>query len=237
MTPSVVSQNSCAYKTSAYTKAMKGMNRIQDAPDDVVIQICQYLSVEDVLAFRQVSKGMQSEPFRQELTPPETCKHALAVSCIKTLWIHLCTTHVTARGIPFPDTDRIERMSAPELEIATREALDRDRRLYSESPQDEYSPKTRVDWQANQNSAISEIFFVPDPNGHEGRCIVTVSKGIWCLICLWDVQSLGRQCGIAQTEPKSVGRWSPKGAIFTSIAVNSDCQSEASAAVGVNRYG
>jgi hypothetical protein len=31
------------------------MSKIQDAPDDVVIQICQNLSVRDVLALRQVS--------------------------------------------------------------------------------------------------------------------------------------------------------------------------------------
>ena len=31
------------------------INKIQDAPDDVVIQICQHLSVRDILVFRQVS--------------------------------------------------------------------------------------------------------------------------------------------------------------------------------------
>ncbi|KAF9777868.1 hypothetical protein BJ322DRAFT_1114640 [Thelephora terrestris] len=195
------------------------MSRIQDAPDDVVIQIYQHLSVRDVLALRQ------------------TCKHAFAVSCLKTLWIFLCTAYITARGIPFPDTDRVNQLSAPELEIATRETLDRDRRLRSGSLHNEYTPKAIVHWRANPNSNISEILFVPDPSGPEGRCIVTVSRGIWCLICLWDVQALGREHEITQTEPKKVDSWSQKGAIFITIAVNSDYRSEASAAVVVNVYG
>ena len=128
-------------------------------------------------------------------------------------------------------------MSAPELEIATREALDRDRRLRNESRRDGYTPKAKVDWQANPSSAISEIFFVPDPSGHEARCIVTVSKGIWCLISLWDIQALGRECRATQPSSKEIGSWGPKGAIFSAIAVNPDPRSEASAAVAVNLYG
>jgi hypothetical protein len=159
------------------------------------------------------------------------------VSCLKTLWIFLCTAYITARGIPFPDTDRVNQLSAPELEIATRETLDRDRRLRSGSQHNEYTPKAIVHWRANPNSNISEILFVPDPSGPEGRCIVTVSRGIWCLICLWDVQALGREHEITQTEPKKVDSWSQKGAIFITIAVNSDYRSEASAAVVVNVYG
>ena len=159
------------------------------------------------------------------------------MSSLKTLWIFLCTTYITAQGIPFPDMDQVNRMSAPELEIATRETLDRDRRLRSGSPHNEYTPKARREWQANPNSPISEVLFVPDPNGHEGRCIVTVSKGIWCLICLWDIQALDRKHEVTRTEPEKVDWWSPKGAILITIAVNSDRQSEASAAVAVNVYG
>lgn len=149
----------------------------------------------------------------------------------------MCATHVTARGIPFPNEDWVNRMSAPELEIATREAVDRDHRLRSGSQRDMYTPKGRADWQASQSSPISEILFVPDPSGHEGRCIATVSKGIWCLVGLWDVQALGRGCEAIQQAPKMIGSWGPKGTIFGAIAVNSDSQSEASAAVAVTLYG
>lgn len=160
------------------------------------------------------------------------------MSRLKTLWVSLCITHITSRGIPFPDTDRVDKMSAQELETATREALDRDRRLHYESPPDGpgYTPKARVYWQANPNSPISEILFVPDSSGHEGRCIVTVSKGIWCLISLWDTQAIGREPEMT-SKPRKVDCWSPKGAIFTAIAMNSDCRSEASAVVAVNLYG
>lgn len=133
--------------------------------------------------------------------------------------------------------DRVNQMSAAELEIATREALDRDHRLRSELPHNEYTPKTTGEWQANQNSAISEVLFVPDPNGHESRCIVTVSKGIWCMVCLWDIQVFGANHEGTQTKPTKVGWWSPKGAIFTAITVNADFRSEANAAVSVNLYG
>lgn len=149
----------------------------------------------------------------------------------------LSATYVTARGIPFPAKDCVNQMSARELEVATREALDRDHRLCSEPPRNEYTPKARVDWQANQNSAISDILFVPDPTGHEGRYIVTVSKGIWCLICLWDIRATGPEPEATQTTPKEIDLWSPRGAIFTAIAINSDRRSEASAAVAVNLSG
>lgn len=161
----------------------------------------------------------------------------LAVSRLKTLWISLCTAHVIARGIPFPDDERVSQMTAPELETMTREALDRDRRLRSGSQRDGYTPKGRVDWQANMSSAISEIHFVPDPSGHEGRCTVTVSKGIWCLISLWDIQALGREDKATKPKPKLVDSWGPKGTIFCALAVNPDPLSEASAAVAVTLYG
>ena len=147
------------------------------------------------------------------------------------------TAHVTAQGIPFPNEDWVNQMSAPELEITTREALDRDHRLRSGSQRDGHTPKGRVDWQANPSSAISEILFVPDPAGHEGRCIVTVSKGIWCLISLWDTQVLGPECEATQPKPKTIASWGPKGTLFGAIAVNSDPRSEASAAAAVTLYG
>ena len=160
-----------------------------------------------------------------------------AVSHLKTLWISLCTTHVTAKGIPFPNEDRVNQMSTRELEITTREAIDRDRRLRSGSQRDGYTPRGRVDWRANQSSSISEIFFVPDPAGHEGRCIVAVSKGIWCLISLWDIRALRREHEATQPKPKTIGSWGPKGTIFGAIAVNPDPRSEASAAATVTLYG
>jgi len=149
----------------------------------------------------------------------------------------LCTAYVTAQGIPFPNGDWVNQMSAPELEITTREALDRDHRLRSGSQRDGYVPKGRTNWQANPSSAISEILFVPDPAGHEGRCIVTVSKGIWCLISLWDIQALGRESEATQPKPKTIDSWGPKGTIFGAIAVNSDPRSGASAAVAVTLGG
>lgn len=127
-------------------------------------------------------------------------------------------------------------MSAPELEMAIREALDRNHRLRSGSPRDGHEPKARVEWEANSSSAISEVLFVPDPSGHEAKCIVTVSKGIWCLISLWDIQAIGQEHEATQS-PKRVDSWSPKGAVFSAIAVNPDPRSKASAAVAVNLYG
>lgn len=127
-------------------------------------------------------------------------------------------------------------MSAPELEMAIREALDRNYRLRCGSPRDGHELKARVEWEANSSSAISEVHFVPDPSGHEAKCIVTVSKGIWCLISLWDIQGLGH--GREATEsPERVDSWSPKGATFSAIAVNPDPRSKASAAIAVNLYG
>ena len=171
-------------------KAMT-LSRMQDVSSDVVIQIRGYPSIRGALAFRRVSSSPQCKRRSlSELTALETCKYAFTMPHVKILWISLSTTHVTTREIPFQNDYRVNQMST--LEIAIREALDRDHRLHFPSYFGDYKPKGQMSWQTESSSAISKIHFVPDPSGRKGRCIVAVSKGIWCSINLWDIQDLCR---------------------------------------------
>jgi len=71
---------------------------------------------------------------------------------------------------------------------------------------------------------VSEIRFVP---GHAGQWILTVSKGVWDVVTIWDVSA----------EPHKCCEWSPRGAIFNGFALNTDPKSEATLAVSVLKDG
>lgn len=71
---------------------------------------------------------------------------------------------------------------------------------------------------------MSEIRFVP---GHAGQWILTVSKGVWDVVTIWDVSA----------EPHKCCEWSPRGAIFNGFALNTDPKSEATLAVSVLKDG
>ena len=154
--------------------------------------------------------------------------HVLAVARLKSLWISLCTTHVTARGIPFPNNDWIHQMPAPELEIATREALDRDRRLRSQDsctmgihPRAKYIGR----WAPVYPSSKSSSF-------------LTLADARGASLWFRKVPGVRSVCGII---PWS-GRRShlikgSKFTIFCAIAINSNPRSEASAAVAVALHG
>jgi hypothetical protein len=77
---------------------------------------------------------------------------------------------------------------------------------------------------ATSNTSVSEIRFVP---GHRGEWILTVSKGIWDVITIWDVSA----------KPQKCCEWSPRGAIFNGFVLNSDGSSEATLAVSVMKDG
>jgi len=71
---------------------------------------------------------------------------------------------------------------------------------------------------------VYEIRFVP---GHAGQWILTVSKGVWDMMTIWDVSA----------EPRKCCEWSPRGAIFNGFALNSVGSSEALLAVSVVKDG
>ncbi|PBK61075.1 hypothetical protein ARMSODRAFT_673535 [Armillaria solidipes] len=70
-------------------------------------------------------------------------------------------------------------------------------------------------------SPVSEIKFMP---GREHRWLLTVSKGIWSVLTIWDIAHGHKRSDL-----------SPKGAIFTVVKLNADPQSEAGIAVSLSQ--
>jgi hypothetical protein len=77
---------------------------------------------------------------------------------------------------------------------------------------------------ATSSTSVSDIRFVP---GHGGQWILTLSKGVWGVITIWDISA----------EPQKCCEWSPRGAIFNGFTLNSDPSSPATLAVSVLKDG
>ncbi|KAK0445681.1 uncharacterized protein EV420DRAFT_1648396 [Desarmillaria tabescens] len=69
-------------------------------------------------------------------------------------------------------------------------------------------------------SPVSEVKFIP---GRQHKWLLTVSKGIWSVLTIWD---------IARGHKSS--EWSPRGALFTGVKLNTDTESETSMAVALD---
>ncbi len=118
----------------------------------------------------------------------------------------LCGQDFVSNEYPFPfdDTDLDHRMCHA-YRLATR--------WIANSP---LTPKSEA---ALIGSPVSDIKFVP---GREHRWPLTVSKGIWSVLTIWDVARM-RKCS----------EWLPKGTIFTGVRLNADPESEAGIAVSL----
>ncbi len=99
------------------------------------------------------------------------------------------------------------------LEHRTRHAYRLASRWLADSP---LTPKSETRF---FGSPVSEIKFVP---GRQHKWVLTVSKGIWSVLTIWDV-----------TRQRKRSEWSPKGAIFIGVKLNVDPESEAGVAVSL----
>jgi hypothetical protein len=80
--------------------------------------------------------------------------------------------------------------------------------------------KRQFDFRVSPSTAIYHICFIP---GRGNRWLVTLTRGIWPVITLWEIGP-----------PFTMrSQWSPKGAIINGIALNEDIESEAVLGVGL----
>lgn len=184
-------------------------------PDDLLIHIFSFLNVPDILCFRQVSL-IGRNPLHADLCSIQTCRRINGLSSLRIIWLNACTTNILEKFYPFPSI-ALDTISEAELERRTRHAYRLS--LAWLSPPESWRPRTETSMQNTPATPISDIHFVP---GREGRWLLTVSKGIWSVITLWDLLN----------GPSKVSEWSPKGAIFTGFVVNNDVASEGVVAIG-----
>ncbi|KAI0087526.1 hypothetical protein BDY19DRAFT_994850 [Irpex rosettiformis] len=146
----------------------------------------------------------------------QTSRRLMAISKLHIVWKRAYMIHIVGRGIPFPDLN-IDTLPSAELEHLTRRASAIGNFWLNFSS----IPLQALEFSASHGIPVSDIHFVPaNPDW-----LVTVSRGIWFRITCWDT-------GLSRIGPhRKVADWSPKGAIFTGIIVNSDPHSEAILAV------
>jgi hypothetical protein len=135
------------------------------------------------------------------------------------VWTNTCIVNILQKGYPFP-TVPLDSMSISELERNTCHAFSLASRWLSGCS----IPRRTLFVDATSNTSVSDIRFVP---GHAGQWILTVSKGVWGVITIWDIS----------TEPQKCCEWSPRGAIFNGFTLNSDPSSAATLAVSVLKDG
>ncbi|KAF5337438.1 hypothetical protein D9758_017168 [Tetrapyrgos nigripes] len=199
----------------------------------------------------------------------QTCRRLNELSRLPIIWIEACHSQILSKGYPFPRCS-LQELPQERLETLTRRAyrlaqrwlnqyhnvnLDSGRKpsLSSFSSSSSTSPSSlfpnkECKFSVSPSAPIADVRFI---EGFEERFLLTVSKGIWSVITIWDVaealESLsgqGSRNGDSKstatsyrerrpTTPRKCCEWSPKGGLFTGLTLNSDLESEAKLAVSV----
>ncbi|KAG6852862.1 hypothetical protein C0991_008497 [Blastosporella zonata] len=89
------------------------------------------------------------------------------------------------------------------------------------------SPRRTFFIDSISNVPVSDIRFLP---GRSADWILTVSKGIWDVLTIWDLSS-------PENDARKACEWSQRGALFSGIALNTDPASEATLAVSMSNDG
>ena len=190
--------------------------QLLDLIDDILFIVFKYLSVDDVLALRQVILNVNllllKFPNAHRL---QTCKRLHDLSYSRAVWRNACNQHVILRNLPYPysgDSKSFHLLDAGELERSTRHALRLHRNWTSAKP----GPVSHITFKASASNIVSDVKFVLR-RGHDW--LITVSKGIWSVITCWDYADAN--C------VRKAGEWMRKGALIRSVVVNSDPESDA----------
>ncbi|KAG6862113.1 hypothetical protein C0995_005925 [Termitomyces sp. Mi166 len=114
-------------------------------------------------------------------------------------------------------------MSVPEIEQRTYHAF----RLASRWLSGHLSPRRTLFINSTSNVPVSDVKFIP---GRCGDWILTVSKGIWDVLTIWNLTS-------PDENERKACEWSSRGALFNGIALNTDPESDATLAIAVSNDG
>jgi hypothetical protein len=153
---------------------------------------------------------------KQDLTTDQTCRRLRDISSLKIVWTNACRSHIIAKGFPFTHIP-ISSFSAPDLKSKVLNAYLLSKKWMSGMP----SPQRTYYISGTSGTSVSDVRFLPDL---DDRFLLTISKSVWSAVSAWDMHD---------GEAKMVARWSPRGAIFTGFAVNTEVASEATLAISV----
>ncbi|KAF9260953.1 hypothetical protein L218DRAFT_1002264 [Marasmius fiardii PR-910] len=186
------------------------MTSLPALPTDVLITIFSLLSIPDILNFRQTNRQF----------------HTLSKQQI--VWINARKAEILDRSWPC-ETPRVG--GGDDEERTTRNAWRLGRRWASISGSGMLGMPVRRErrWMTNTSTAVSDVRFLVV----KGRkMVLTVSKGIWSVLTLWDVDERDDE-----KTTKKLDEWSPRGGLFTGLAINEDEGCEEKLAISVAKEG
>jgi hypothetical protein len=135
------------------------------------------------------------------------------------LWINACSTYILKNGYPFSGRS-VDSMSNSDLEYKTYHAFD----LASWWISGLRASRHTFHVDATSSTFVHEVRFIP---GHAGEWILTLSKGIWDIMTVWGLhRDGGKLC-----------EWSPRGAFFKGMSLNSDSSSNGTVAISMFKDG
>ncbi|KAG6831114.1 hypothetical protein H0H87_006139 [Tephrocybe sp. NHM501043] len=89
------------------------------------------------------------------------------------------------------------------------------------------SPRRGLHIDSTSNIPVSDVRFLP---GRSGDWVLTMSKGIWDVLTIWDLSS-------PENGARKACEWSPRGALFSGVTLNTDVVSDATLAVSMSKDG
>ncbi|KAJ7214523.1 hypothetical protein GGX14DRAFT_360174 [Mycena pura] len=185
---------------------------LHELPDDLVIYLFDLLGVPDILILRQVKLNIR-----------QTCKRMQETSELHIVWTNACYHQILPKGYPFPDVS-VEDLSARELEHHVRRAY-----LLASYWLSDKSPRCAVyaEFEATNGTPVSDLRFVP---GHAGNWLISVSKGIWSTLAVWELSNTG-------SRPRKRFEWSRRDCLLKNFVLNDDPAAEGTVAISVIQYG
>jgi len=202
--------------------SMRGMG-LGSINDDVLVHIFSFLLPSEILSMRKAGHFCPEMLF----TPTDEIIHALhqvnrrlnALTKLRVVWTNACSAYILKNGYPFSGPS-FDSMSNSDLEYETCRAFD----LASWWISGLSASRHTFHVDATSSTFVHEVCFVP---GHAGEWILTLSKGIWDIMTVWGLhRDGGKLC-----------EWSPRGALFKGMSLNSDSSSNGTVAISVFKDG
>ncbi|THU89975.1 hypothetical protein K435DRAFT_760617 [Dendrothele bispora CBS 962.96] len=189
------------------------MHLILELSDDVLVYFFSFMSIPEILCIRK------------------TCRRLNDLSRLSIVWIGACQSQVISKGYPFPRCS-LQDLTQRELERLARRAFHLAQRWLQ--PGGALCPCKETKFVVSPSAPVSDIRFI---EGFEEKFLLTVSKGIWSVITIWDISPALDEVVIDNTpsdrSPRKCCEWSPKGGLFTGLTLNSDLHSDAKLAVSI----
>ncbi|KAJ3906866.1 hypothetical protein F5879DRAFT_606313 [Lentinula edodes] len=230
--------------------------KLLNFPEDILIYIFTFLNLRDILYIRQTCRRL-NDTANLKIVWLHTWETHILHKWYPFPAISSELIEKNSREICKSDKGRtsIQNMSRAELEQRTRHAYRLGKRWLDEYPNRTSShdstvktfspllPHRDIRWVASPSIAITDIRFVRSVRyssskldagpADESILVLSVSKGIWSVITIWDVPIFLHGNDNNEPRPRKCAEWSLKGGLFTGLCLSRDHGSEADLAVSV----